>query len=144
MTKASPPSNAPGGPSHERRRSKRREILSTFSLFVVVPRKGPHRLTVHDLSEDGIGFDLDIEEEADTSSGDGLPAKLQNSKLDVHLYLNQSFYLPLRASIKRVEDRKKTIRRLGAEFTERQDPAYRGLIAFIAMLDAVSEPGVIK
>jgi hypothetical protein len=135
-------------PTHdsERRRSKRRELLTTFSLFAVVPQKGPLRLTVHDLSEDGIGFDLDIEEEVGilTASAPDLGPNMKvGSPLEVHLYLNQSLYLPLHTSIKRVE-KLKTGRRLGAEFTERGSAAYRALTAFLTMLDAVSETGVIK
>ncbi|MDR3606292.1 MAG: PilZ domain-containing protein [Oligoflexia bacterium] len=132
--------NKPNG--IERRRSKRLEILSTFSLFAVVPQKGPHRLGVYDLSQDGLGFDLDIEEEAQA----GLRSfeVKAGSPLEVHLYLNQSLYIPLFVTVRRIEDQPNGVRRVGAEFSERQSGGYRALLAFATMLDAVSGSGVIK
>src|ERR1700751_1407622 len=85
--------------AEERRRSKRRPILDTFSLFAVVPKKGVHRLQVHDLSDLGMGFDLDI----DGENFDEFPIN-PKEKLSVHLYLNQSLYLNLEVQVMRIED----------------------------------------
>lgn len=117
----------------ERRRSKRRPILDSFSLFCVVPKKGVHRLTVHDLSDLGIGFDLDIEGE----NFDEFPIKLKE-KLEIQLYLNQSLYLNLEGNVARLED-DKGIRRVGAELTDRSSQAYKAYVAFIQMLDLVAD-----
>jgi len=130
------PSNAKSG--QERRRSKRRPVLDTFSLFVVVPKKGVHRLQIHDISEAGLGFDLDIEGE----NFDEFPIR-PKEKLDVQLYLNQSLYLDLPVTVARIEDGG-GVRRIGAEFSDRGSPGYQGLAAFVKMLDALTETGRIS
>lgn len=117
----------------ERRRSKRRPILDTFSLFIVVPKKGMHRLKIHDVSDQGIGFDLDIDGESLTD----FPLKAKEN-LDVQLYLNQSLYLDLQVQVIRVED-SGAIRRVGAEFNERSGASYKAYASFLQMLDLLSE-----
>jgi hypothetical protein len=121
----------------ERRRSKRRPILDTFSLFVVVPKKGMHRLQIHDASNQGLGFDLDIDGEA----VEDFPIK-QKEKLEVHLYLNQSLYLALNVDVARIEE-VRGIRRIGAEFSDLTSPGFKAFAAFLQMLDLVSEVGQI-
>ena len=126
--------------SQERRKSKRRKILDTFSVSAVVPRKGGYRLPVHDLSEDGIGFDYDT---------DGEPAGDSNlkhgDKIEVHLYLNQSLYLMLPVTIARIEEGKTSVRRLGAEFHDAKSPDIQALACFMAFIDAATElPQVSK
>ena len=122
----------------ERRRSKRRPILDTFSLFIVVPKKGVHRLQIHDLSDQGIGFDLDIDGEAASD----FPVKAKEN-LDVQLYLNQSLYLDLKLQVARIEEGG-AVRRVGAEFTDRSSPSFKALAAFLQMLDLLSEAGQIN
>lgn len=124
--------------AQERRRSKRRPILDTFSLFCVVPKKGVHRLQVHDLSDLGIGFDLDIEGE----NFDEFPVK-KTENLELHLYLNQSLYLGLPVQVVRLEDAN-GIRRVGAEFTDRTGAVYKAYAAFLQMLDLLSETAKIS
>jgi hypothetical protein len=121
----------------ERRKTKRRPILETFSLFAVVPKKGMHRLLVHDVSEGGLGFDLDI----DGENFDEFPVK-SGEKLEVHLYLNQSLYLPLSVQIARLED-SKTVRRLGTELVDPGSPQSKAFGAFLQMLDVVADVGEI-
>jgi hypothetical protein len=121
----------------ERRKTKRRPILDTFSLFVVVPKKGMHRLQVHDVSEGGLGFDLDI----DGESASEFPAKI-GEKLEVHLYLNQSLYLPVAVQIARIDDGK-TGRKIGAELTDKGAASAKAFAAFLNMLDAVTEAAEI-
>jgi c-di-GMP-binding flagellar brake protein YcgR len=138
MSKSSVKGKLPEGA--ERRRSKRMDILASFSLYVVVPKKGPHRLPVHDLSDGGVGFDLDIEEE----EGDANLFPVQSgSELELHLYLNQSLYIPLRVIIRRLQEAKRGVRRIGAEFPDRQAHGHMALLAFLDMLDAVAEAGVV-
>jgi c-di-GMP-binding flagellar brake protein YcgR len=123
----------------ERRRTKRTDILDTFSLFVSIPQKGPHRLKVHDISEGGIGFDFDIEDEIGTHD---LPIQT-GTDLSVFLYLNQSLHIPLNVRVRRVSE-SKGIRRIGAEFAGRESPGHAALMAFLQMLDAVGEVGTIS
>src|SRR5579885_2681962 len=92
----------------ERRRSARQPILDSFSLFVVVPKKGIHRLPIHDVSAEGIGFDLDTEGESPSD----FPVKVGET-LELRLYLNQSLFLALEAKVMRSQE-KDLIRRIGA------------------------------
>lgn len=122
----------------ERRRAVRRPVLSTFSLFVVVPRKGAHRLALHDISERGIGFDLDTEgespEDFPVASGD---------RLEVEFYLNPSLHIPLAVKVARVELRGQ-VRRLGADFEERSGRAYQAFASFLQVLEKIEEVGRIS
>lgn len=122
-------------PSQERRRSKRLRILQSFSLFVVVPKKGAHRLKLIDLSKVGIGFEFD-EEGEDQSS---YPLVL-GEKVEVALFLNQSLSLALTVEIRRIQKTEQT-RQLGAEFTEKQSKNFTALSVFVDMLDLLAEAG---
>lgn len=115
------------------------DILDTFSLYAVVPAKGPMRLKVHDISDLGIGFDLDVAEE---NGSQNFPLKL-GASFDIQLYLNQSLYLPLTVQARRITDRD-GIRKIGAEFQGQGSKAYIALISFLDMLDAVSEAADLK
>ncbi len=117
----------------ERRRSTRRPIVETFSLFVTIPRKGPHRLAVHDLSEHGMGFDLD-------TAGEDLadfPVS-QGESLEICLYLNQSLFLPLTVEVVRLESHT-GLRRAGAVFRDLKSQNHKAFVSFLAMLDSISE-----
>jgi hypothetical protein len=129
------------GGGAERRAAKRRPIVDSFGMFIVIPSKGPHRLPVHDVSEIGIGFDLDLEGEAAQT----FPAQ-RGQKIDVRLYLNQSLYLPLSVSVARVET-SPAVRRVGAQFdkdAEQNGKGYRAFRAFVDMIDAVIEAGELS
>ena len=121
----------------EKRRSPRRPVLDTFSVFVVVPRKGMHRLPVHDLSEHGMGFDLDTEgenpQDVPLANGD---------HLEVHFYLNQSLYLPLNVELIRVTE-VKGVRQVGAQFIETDAKGHQAFLAFVNMLDQLAEAGKV-
>ena len=116
----------------ERRRAPRRPILDSFSLFVAVPKKGGAKLPVHDISELGMGFDLDLEGE-----GTDIPVKMGET-FEVQFYLNQTLYLPLQVRVARIEE-KNGIRRVGAEFPDQNTPYNRALNSFIGMIDSISE-----
>jgi len=121
----------------ERRRTHRRTLLKTFAFFVVVPQKGAHRLPVHDLSEEGIGFDLDIEGEM---IGDS-PIQLGDI-VDLRFYLNHSLYIPLKIQIVRVEESNQ-IRRIGASFSELGSPGHQACIKMLQMLDELTSAAKI-
>jgi hypothetical protein len=120
----------------ERRRTQRRPVLDTFSMFVVVPKKGMHRLRVHDISDLGLGFDLDTEGE----SFEDFKVS-PKEKLEVHFYLNQSLYLPLMVEIARLET-KNDVRRVGAELVDKSSRGYQAFLSFVKMLDTIT--GVAK
>jgi len=125
--------------SQDRRRSPRRPILETFSLFVVVPEKGPHRLTVRDLSEHGIGFEVDPETwesaEASIKTGD---------EFEVQFYLNSSLALPLDVRVARVVRQNPDAPFLiGGELTATPSPAHDAYLAFIALLDSLKTAAII-
>ena len=70
--------------THERRKV-RRTILSEFiGAYVIVPERGLQKVTIFDISEDGIAVDLEI--------GDG---KFQvGEEVSMRVYLNQQTYFP--------------------------------------------------
>lgn len=148
MTKTTPSSKKDAGDGIERRRTRRRPILDTFSMFCVVPKKGVHRLQVHDVSDHGIGFDLDLEVEE--AAGFALKS---GEHLEVHFYLNQSLYLPLSVKVARIEDRNANdepssvsqakVRRIGAEF-DQKDKGHHAFLSFLAMLDAIVDVAQIN
>jgi hypothetical protein len=105
--------------------------LNSFSLFVVIPKKGVHRMQVHDVSELGMGFDVDIEGE----TPEEFPLR-EGEVLDLRFYLNQSLYIPLGLSVVRVE-RKGSVRRVGATFDDKNSKGYKALASFLHMLDGI-------
>ncbi|MGK5087802.1 PilZ domain-containing protein [Bdellovibrionota bacterium FG-2] len=122
----------------ERRRTRRRPVLDTFALFVVVPRKGDYKLKVSDISDLGIGFDFDIEGESTST----VPVKIGDG-IELRLYLNQSLYLPLTVRCVRVEEHPEG-RKLGAEFTDKDSKTYQAFLAFIHMLDGILDVARIE
>ena len=126
-----------GGSGAERRKTPRRPVLESFSLFVVVPKKGDHRLPVHDLSDQGVGFDIDMEGE----SIESFPVK-SGETFELKLYLNQTLFIPLQVKVARiVETQGETgaVRRIGAEFAQKNTKAFLGLRAFVTLLDSLLE-----
>ena len=128
MSKASAKS-----PAVERRRAPRRPVLETFACFAVIPQHGIHRLTVHDISEDGIGFDLDTDAEFRTEFS------VQNGdELDIRFYVNPTLYIPLVIKVTRMEDNL-SIRRVGAIFQKKNGSDYKAFLAFVTLIDRILE-----
>lgn len=130
------------GTDQERRRAKRLPVLESFSVFLVLPGKGDSRLTVFDVSRLGIGFYLD-------ESQNELPPELkaqyqikQGDVLEVHFYLNQSLYIPLSATVARLDEHLHS-QRVGVEFTDLSDPGFLAYECFVQMLDRLSGVGKI-
>src|SRR6476620_1946496 len=113
----------------ERRTFKRRPILATFSVFLVIPHKGMHRLEVLDISENGIGFNWDTEGETPSDY-----AIHEGDTIDLNFYLNPSLFIPLSIQVVRV-DESNLIRRIGAEFQDKKSQGYKAYLAFIHLLD---------
>ena len=122
----------------ERRRAKRIPILASFSISLVVPKKGMHRLGIYDVSENGIGFILNIDEEFSRPS----PTQL-NESLEINLYLNLSLFLPLSVRVVRIDDAQTGERRIGAEFENRTSESFMAFLAFLAFLDKIQSTVVL-
>jgi hypothetical protein len=119
----------------ERRRAVRRPLLESFSLFVVIPKKGGYRLKVHDVSDHGLGFDLDTEGE----SASDFPTAV-GDRYALRFYLNQTLYIPLQVALVRVDPQPRQ-RRVGVEIVDRATAGYQAYLAFLRMLDALHEGG---
>lgn len=115
----------------ERRSSLRRPILETFSLFVVIPSVGIHRISVSDVSDTGLGFELDRELEASSD-----PSFSIGNGIELHFYLNQSLYLSISVEVKRIEERGQA-RRVGVEIKNKNSKVYKAFRAFLQMLDGI-------
>ncbi len=115
----------------ERRKTRRRNILATFSIFLVIPQKGIHRLMIHNISEEGIAFDFDIESEAPFD----FPAKIGDS-IDARLYINPSLYIPIQMKIVRIE-KSGDGRRVGASFQNIKSENHQALLSFLKLLDSI-------
>ena len=140
-SKSKKKSDVPESSGPERRQAKRRPVIESFSLFLVVPSKGVHRLKVHDVSEIGIGFDLDLEGE----SFEEFPVQ-KGQAIDIQLYLNQSLSLPLSVTVARIQP-DGSIRRVGAQFEKdasKNGHGYRAYRAFVDMIDALAEVADIQ
>ncbi len=127
-----------GRVSKEKRRTKRRPLLESFSMFAVIPRKGVHRLPIYDISDLGVGFDFDIEGESLTD----FPVTM-GERLELHFYMNQSLYLPLSVQVARVETRG-VVRRIGSEFVDKENKNYKAFLSFVHFLDALMDAGVLR
>ena len=113
----------------ERRKSKRKKILDSFSVFVALPKKGGAKLPVHDVSNDGLFFDYDM----DGEDVDAFP--LENGEdLEVHFYLNQTLFIPLTVRVVRVA-RKGEIRQIGGEIQSRDDDHHRAYVSFNELIN---------
>jgi len=126
----------------ERRKTRRREILQTFGAFIVVKKKGVHRLTLHDASESGIGFDLDVEGET--------PADFPLSKGEavvIHFYFNPTLFVELKLRAMRIEGAG-AIRKAGCELMDDRDQdaaslqAYRAYLQFLDQIEALPKAAV--
>jgi c-di-GMP-binding flagellar brake protein YcgR len=122
----------------ERRRAKRIPILASFSISLVVPKKGMQRLNIFDVSENGIGFILNIEEEFSSS----FPTQL-GDLLEINLYLNASLFLPLSVRVVRIDDAQTGERRIGAEFENRTSETFTAFLAFLTFLDKIQTTVVL-
>lgn len=117
----------------ERRASKRIPVLATFAFFVTVPKKGGYRLPLYNLSDKGIGFDLDIEGE----SGSHFQVAL-GDQVEIQIHLNPSLSISTSVKIKRLENIDK-IRRVGADFLEKEGKPYTALKDLVRLLDHLVE-----
>lgn len=77
----------------EERREVKRTILSDFiGAFVVVPNKGLHRVSIYDISDSGVAFDLELSDGAFNAG----------EEVAMRVYMNQHTYFPFIAQIHNV------------------------------------------
>jgi len=123
---------------NERRKAKRYDIIESFSIFASLSAQGEIRFHVHDLSDLGMGLDLD-----EDVFGAISPAIAKDQELEVHLYLNQSLYLPLKIKVIRME-KKSEKQHLGVEVTEKKGPTYSAYRAFIEMISKLENTAQVN
>ncbi len=78
--------------SSERRQVKRTILSEFIAAFILVPEKGLQKVSIYDISADGIGFDLDL------SSGN----LQEGEEVAMRVYLNQFTYFPFVVQISNV------------------------------------------
>ena len=117
----------------ERRRSKRRPILESFSLAVVLKNKSDLKLTVLDISDHGLAFEIDIDGEALSEY-----TPRANDTLSISLYLNQTLYIPLKIKVIRVSKTKEN-RSIGGEFLDQKGKSHLALLGFLETIDRLVE-----
>lgn len=77
---------------HERRQVKRTILTEFISAMVVLPEKGLMKVSIHDISDEGISFDVD-ETNGQFKIGE---------EISLRVYINQKAYFPIQVNIKHV------------------------------------------
>ena len=113
----------------EKRRAKRRGILDRFSFYISIPKLGHSRHKVRDISELGIGFELDTLGEF----------KLKKGEIcELQFYLNQSLFLPLHIEVVRELD-ESALQEVGAVFVNVDTPAHQTFNTLVKLVDQLAE-----
>lgn len=111
------------------RREVKRTILSEFiGAFILVPEKGLQRVSIYDISENGVAFDLDL-------AGGGMR---EGEEVAMRVYLNQFTYFPFVVSIANVRALpEEGVTRHGCGFV-RDTPNQDALQHFVKFIETVS------
>ena len=117
--------------SPEKRRAQRRHIVDRFSFYVCIPKLGYTRHRVNDISELGIGFELETLGEFKLTKGE---------VCELDFYMNQSLYLPLQIEVVRQIDRE-TTQLIGASFVDIQSNTQLTFNTLVTLVDQLSEFG---
>jgi PilZ domain len=97
---------------HERRQVKRTILSEFMSSMVVLPELGLMKVMIHDISHDGVSFDMETEK-GQFKIGE---------EISLRVYLNQKAYFPVQVVIKHVtEIPEEGICRHGAEYLKELD-----------------------
>ena len=114
----------------EERRKGRRTVLTSFiGAFCVVPRKGLVKVTLHDVSEQGLSFDIDVK------TGQ-FPV---GEEVAMRVYVSQDSYFTLTAKIQNVRaGDEEEVYRHGAVFAQATitDQAIHHFVKFIEHVSA--------
>jgi hypothetical protein len=68
----------------ERRKVKRTILTEFIGSFIVVPQKGLHKVSIYDISDSGIAFDLPEE----------IGQLIKNEEVAMRVYMNKQTYFP--------------------------------------------------
>ena len=77
---------------HERRQVKRTVLAEFVSAMVVLPERGLLKVTLYDISEEGISFDLDANQGS---------FKI-DEEVSIRVYLNHKTYFPMTIQVKHI------------------------------------------
>lgn len=110
----------------EKRKASRIQILESFSVYLVITDMGPYKIQISDLSEIGIGFQLD----------DDLEAIEAGQEKAVQLYMNQTLFLPLTIKIVRAFQ-KDGFWNYGAELLDKNKKGPEALKHFMRVLSCL-------
>ena len=114
--------------SQERRQIKRTILTEFINAMVVVPEKGLLQVSVHDISEQGIAFDVEFDQ----------GSFKVDEEVSLRVYLNQKTYFPITVQVKRVtEESLEGVMRHGSEFIK-QPKTDAALQYFIKFIESVS------
>jgi hypothetical protein len=117
----------------QERREVRRTILTEFvGAFVVVPRQGLAKVSLYDISENGIAFDMDIKA-GQFKTGE---------EVAMRVYLNQQTYFPFIVKVQNVRrEVDEGVFRHGANFVKDtiNDKALHHFVKFIESVSASLE-----
>ena len=115
----------------EKRRAKRREILERFSFYVCIPKLGYSRHKVNDISEIGIGFEIETLGEFKLNQGE---------ICELQFYMNQSLFLSLQIEVVRHLE-SETTQQIGASFVDIQSNPQLTFNTLVKLVDQLSEFG---
>lgn len=115
---------------NQERRKVKRTILSEFiGAFLVIPQKGLCKVALHDISEDGLAFEIEVEK-----------GQFQiGEEVAFRVYMNQQTYFPFVVKISNTrEDKDEGIYRHGASFVNGtvNDEALYHFVRFIETVSA--------
>lgn len=112
------------------RREVKRTILTEFvGAYAVLPERGLMKVTLYDISENGIAFDLELQE----------GVFLEGEEIAVRVYLNHTTYFPFTVKVvssRRLDD--EGVFRHGAQFVKGtvNDVALHHFVKFIESVSA--------
>lgn len=75
---------------HERRQVKRTILSELMSSMVVLPEKGLLKVTIHDISNEGVSFDVESQQGQFTIG----------EEISLRVYLNQKAYFPVQVVVR--------------------------------------------
>lgn len=115
---------------NQERRKVKRTILSEFiGAFLVIPQKGLCKVALHDISENGLAFDIEVEE-----------GKFQNGEeVAFRVYMNQQTYFPFVVKVTHLREiHEEGVYRHGANFVKGtvNDVALQHFVKFIETVSA--------
>lgn len=116
----------------ERRKERRTDVLETFSVFLVIPAKGDHKIYLRDVSAGGLGF-----------YAEATDAFVSGETVAAFFHINPALKLPLTLKIVHAlkeENENGLVRiKIGCEFGDTSSKGYKAYTTFIDLLDQLSE-----